>query len=98
MRSGGVLLAARDLERTKTFYQEVLGLEVVADYGTNVALTGGLSLQMLGSWAEALGKGPADIAFGGDTGEVYFVAEDYDAVLKALREHPDVELVHPPME
>ena len=42
------LLAVRDMERSKTFYREVLGLHVVMDFGANVTLTGGLCLQNTG--------------------------------------------------
>ncbi len=97
MKMGSPLFAVRDQEQSKRFYREVLGLEVEADYGANVVLTGGLSLQTLESWAEFLGKDASDVAFGGDDAEIYFEEEDYDAFLKTLKERR-VELVHPPLE
>ncbi len=33
------------MEQSKQFYQEVLGMKVLEDFGANVALEGGLFLQ-----------------------------------------------------
>ena len=35
------LIAVRNIEKAKQFYHDVLGLEIVADFGANVTLTGG---------------------------------------------------------
>ena len=56
MRYRNPLLVVRDLERSKAFYRKVLGLRVVADFGANVTLTGGVCLQTLESWAGFIGK------------------------------------------
>lgn len=52
MKLKNPLLAVRDMERSKTFYREVLGLHVVMDFGANVTLTGGLCLQTLDTWTD----------------------------------------------
>lgn len=96
LKPGGALSAVRDLKRSLAFYCEVLGLEVVSDFGANVVLTGGLSLQTLDTWAEFLGS--SDIRFGGNDAEMYYVAEDFDAFLDTLKEHSETELVCPPLE
>lgn len=98
MRAGGPLLVVRDMKRSLEFYQRVLGLEIVNDFGTNVVLSGGLALQTLDSWAGFLGKAPGDIRFGGDDAELYFEAEDFDAFWKTLQDLPEAELVHPALE
>lgn len=98
MKVGGPLFAVRDMKKSLEFYRGVLGLEVVNDFGANVELTGGLSLQTLDTWASFLGKPPADIRFGGDDVELYIEAEDFDAFLKTLQDFPEAELVHPPLE
>ena len=56
MKLKNPLLAVWDMERSKAFYQEVLGLHVVMDFGANMTLTGGLCLQTLETWAGFLGK------------------------------------------
>lgn len=96
LKTGGPLFAVRDLKASLRFYREVLGLEVASDFGANVVLTGGLSLQTLESWAGFLQNAP--VRFGGNDGEMYYVAEDFDAFLGVLKAHPEVELVCPPVE
>ena len=98
LKAGGPLFAVRDMARSLAFYREVLGLEVVNDFGANKVLTGGLSLQTLETWAEFLDKQTGDIRFGGNDAEMYYVADDYDAFLTILKDHPEADLVRPPVE
>ena len=44
MKYTGTLIAVKDMEKSKQFYHDVLGMEVAADFGANVTLTGGLVL------------------------------------------------------
>ena len=98
LKAGGPLLAVRDMKASLRFYQDVLGLEVVQDFGANVVLTGGLSLQTLETWAQFLDKAPDDIRFRGNDAEMYYVADDFDAFLTILKDHPEADLVRPPVE
>ena len=98
LKAGGPLFTVRDMERALAFYRDVLGLEVVHDFGANVVLAGGLSLQTLETWAEFLDKPAEDIRFGGNDAEMYYVAEDFDAFLGVLKDHPETKLVRPPVE
>ena len=98
LKAGGPLFAVRDMQRALAFYREVLGLEVINDFGANVVLAGGLSLQTLETWAEFLDKPMEDIRFGGNDAEMYYVAEDFDAFLGILKGHPEIKLVRPPQE
>ena len=50
MKYTGTLIAVKDMEKSKQFYHDVLGMEVAAHFGTNVTLTGGLVLQTLETW------------------------------------------------
>ncbi|SFP72648.1 Glyoxalase-like domain-containing protein [Oscillibacter sp. PC13] len=98
MKLENTLLAVRDLQGSLEFYRNILGLEAINVYGASAVLSGGLSLQTLEAWAECLEKRPEEIAFDGNADELCFVAEDFDAFLKILKSHPEVELVRPPME
>ena len=98
LTGGGPLFAVRDRETSLDFYRKILGLEVVNDFGANVVLTGGLSLQTLNTWASFLEKPSEEIRFGGNDAEMYYVADDFDAFLNLLKDHPEVELVHSPVE
>jgi len=50
MKYAGTLIAVKDMEISKRFYHDVLGLDVAADFGANVMLDGGIFLQTLDSW------------------------------------------------
>ena len=96
LKAGGPLFAVQNMKASLRFYQDVLGLEVLNDFGANVVLTGGLSLQTLESWTGFLDNAP--VRFGGNDAEMYYVAEDFDAFLGVLKAHPEAELVCPPVE
>lgn len=95
MEYSGVLLAVRDMERSKRFYDELLGLKVADDFGACVALIGGVSLQTLESWREFLQKADGEIRLGGNDGELYFEEDDMDSLLQKLAAWPGLEYVHP---
>ncbi len=89
------LLAVTDMERSLAFYESVLGLQVVLDFGANKTLTGGLCLQTLDSWREFI-DGKA-VSFGGGDGEIYFEEDDFDDFAQRLETHA-VQYVHPVKE
>lgn len=45
MKYNGVLIAVSDMENSRRFYRDVLGLKAVEDFGANVTLEGGIFLQ-----------------------------------------------------
>lgn len=56
MKLKNVLIVVKDIERSKKFYRDLFGLEVVLDSGENVILTEGLVLQEEGLWKETIHK------------------------------------------
>ncbi|MBQ4134253.1 MAG: glyoxalase [Methanocorpusculum sp.] len=90
------LLVVKDMDAAKAFYAEVLGLSVEQDFGANVTLTGGLSLQTEASWKEFLSAD--EVSFGGCDAEIYFEEDNYDAFLKRLSALSNICYVHPPLE
>ena len=98
MNYGGTLLVVKDLDRSKRFYREVLGQEVIVDFGANVTLTGGFSLQTLDTWTGFIGKREREILFGANAGELYFEEEDFDGFLQRLQGMDGVDYVHPVVE
>ena len=50
LRLKNILIVVRDLERSRSFYRELFGLETVRDGDGNVILTEGLVLQEASSW------------------------------------------------
>lgn len=54
MRLKNVLIVVDDVERSKKFYRDLFGLNVVLDNGGNVILTEGLVLQDKKLWQDSL--------------------------------------------
>ncbi|MCM1566176.1 MAG: VOC family protein [Dehalobacter sp.] len=92
------LIAVRDMEKAKQFYYDVLGLEVVADFGANVTLTGGIVLQTVDSWQGFIHKPYEEIIFGNNACELYFEEDDIDAFAAKLNRINNIEYVHPLLE
>ena len=98
MKLKNPMLIVQDMDKSKTFYREVLGLRTVTDLGANAVLTGGLSLQTEESWLEFIGCEKGDITYGGKNSEVYFEEDDFDRFVSKLEKRADVKLVHPVYE
>ena len=82
MRLKNILIVVEDMERSKKFFKEVLGLDVIRDFNTNVILTQGLVLQERKSWEQTI---EAQVNYGGEDMVLYF--EEYD--LEAFQEKLD---------
>jgi catechol 2,3-dioxygenase-like lactoylglutathione lyase family enzyme len=97
MKYTSTLIVVKDMEKSKTFYHDVLGLEVVSDFGANVTLTGGISLQTADTWKSFIHRQERDIIFGNNAGELYFEEDDIDAFVEKLNSF-DIDYVHPLIE
>lgn len=89
------MLVVTDIDRSVEFYNKVLGLRVIADFGANKTLTGGLSLQTVETYREFIET--ENITFGGNSFEIYFEEDDFDRFLDSL-ENCGIEYVHPVKE
>ena len=89
------MLVVTDIDKSVEFYNKVLGLRVVADFGANKTLTGGLSLQTAETYREFIEND--NITFGGNSFEIYFEEDDFDCFLERL-ENCGIEYVHPVKE
>lgn len=98
MKYEGTMIVVKDIERSKRFYQEVLGLEVVKDFGANVTLTGGVILQTLNAWKGFIQKQDSQILFENNAAELYFEEDEMDAFLEKLQQIPHIEYVNPVIE
>lgn len=82
------------MQKSIQFYQEVLGMEVIADFGANVTLTGGIALQTIDTWKDFIQKQKNQIAFGNHAMELYFEEDDMDSFIKKLEGMPNITYVH----
>ena len=95
MQYKGTLLVISDMEESKKFYQDLLGMHVVGDFGANVQLENGLFLQTKDTWEKIITY--KDIKLNHNAGELYFETQDMDAFLTLL-ELFQVEFVNEPKE
>lgn len=95
MKLKNPMLVVTDIDRSVEFYNKVLGLRVVADFGANKTLTGGLSLHTAETYREFIEN--ENITFGGNSFEIYFEEDDFDRFLERL-ENCCIEYVHPVKE
>ncbi|MBP5224517.1 MAG: GNAT family N-acetyltransferase [Lachnospiraceae bacterium] len=85
------LIAVKDIEKSKRFYQDVLGLGVVDDFGANVTLEGGIALQTLDTWQSFIRTD--QIVLQNNAGELYFEEDDLDGFCERLRAF-EIRYVH----
>ena len=95
MKYIGVLIAVSDMENSRRFYHDVLGLKVLEDFGANVTLEGGIFLQTLDTWKMFIHTD--QILLPNHAGELYFEEEDIERFCKRLASL-DVRYVHPLFE
>lgn len=98
MKFKNPLLVVSDMEKSKEFYKEVLGLRTIMNFGANVTLTGGVSLQTKESWESFIGKSGNDITFNGNDAELYFEEDDFGKFIDKLSKIKYIEYVHPVLE
>ncbi len=95
MKYTSTLIAVSDMEKSKQFYHDVLGMNVVADFGANVTLDGGLVMQTLDTWKSFIRTDK--VILPNNAGELYFEDEDLDAFCDHLKQF-DIRYVHPLFE
>ena len=50
------LIVAKNMDKAKQFYHDVLGLGVISDFGANVFLTSGIARQTVDTWKQFIHK------------------------------------------
>jgi catechol 2,3-dioxygenase-like lactoylglutathione lyase family enzyme len=98
MKYAGTLIVVKDMGKSKRFYHDVLGLDVTADFGANVTLTGGIGLQTMDSWKAFIHKQDHELIFKNNVCELYFEEDDIDNFVAKLSKRADIEYVHPLFE
>ena len=92
MKLKNILVVVKDIEKSKQFYHDLFGLEVVLDNGGNMILTEGLVLQDETIWKEFLGK---DIISEHNSCELYFEEKDIEAFVEKLEKlYPSIQYVN----
>lgn len=92
MQYKSTLIVVRDMEISRRFYQDVLGLKVVNDFGANVELEGGIALQTVISWQRFINR--SAVTFGGNASEIYFEEPELGRFVEHLKGF-EIKYVHP---
>ncbi|MBO4330630.1 MAG: VOC family protein [Oscillospiraceae bacterium] len=92
MRLKNVLIVVKDIERSRQFYHDLFGLELVLDNDGNMILTEGLVLQEDKYWTEFLGR---EIIPENNSSELYFEESDIEGFVEKLESYyPEVRYVN----
>ena len=95
MKLKNYLIVVKDIEKSRKYYQDLFGLEMLQDNDGNMILSDGLVLQEEKYWRTFLGK---DVIPQSNACELYFEEEDVDAFYEKLKTlYPETEFVNLPM-
>ena len=96
MRLKNILIVVKDIERSRRFYHDLFGLELIADHDGNMVLTEGLVLQEESAWKEFTGK---EVIPENNASELYFEETDLESFAAKLEAYdPPVTYVNQWME
>lgn len=88
------LLAVKNVNVSKQFYEELFDQKVVLDFGRNVTFSGGFAIQEDFAWLTDL---PAEsVLEKSNNMELYFEVDDFNAFVQRLKEYGNIEYVHQP--
>ena len=92
MRLKNILIVVKDIEKSRKFYHDLFGIELVLDNDGNMILTEGLVLQDEKIWKSFLDR---DIVPKSNSCELYFEEQDIKAFIEKLeRLYPEIEYVN----
>ena len=92
MKLKNILIVVNDIDKSKQFYHDLFGLDMILDNGGNMILTEGLVLQDEKIWKEFVKK---DIIQESNACELYFEEEHIEEFVDKLdRLYPDTKYVN----
>ena len=84
MKLKNILIVVKDIERSRRFYQDMFGLEMILDNDGNMIMTEGLVLQEEEYWKAFLGS---DIIPENNASELYFEEPDIEGFSERLKKN-----------
>ena len=92
MKLKNTLIVVKDIEKSRQFYHDLFGLEMLVDNDGNMILTEGLVLQEEKYWKKFLGK---EIIAENNASELYFEESDIEGFVQKLENaYPQVKYVN----
>ena len=96
MKLKNILIVVKDIEKSKKFYHDLFGLNVVLDNDGNMILTEGLVLQDKAIWEKFTGR---EIIPENNASELYFEESDIEGFVEKLEKlYPNTVYVNRLME
>ena len=89
------LIVVENIKESREFYENVLGLQVIEDYGENVVFEGSFAIHLKEHYQKLI-KG-RDITFRSNSFELYFEDNDISSLYVKLKS-VNVDFVHEPQE
>ncbi len=96
MKFSCTLIAVKDINASRQFYENLFNLKVEFDFGINIAFDCGLALQQDFDWLTTIPK--SEIAEKSNNFELCFEEEDFDGFLVKLKAYPNMKYVHDVIE
>ena len=95
MKLKNILIVVKDIEKSRQFYHDLFGIDMVLDNDGNMILTESLVLQDEKIWRSFLDR---DIIPKSNSCELYFEEQDIESFVEKLeRLYPSIEYVNPLM-
>ena len=92
MKLKNILIVVKDIEKSRKFYHDLFGLDLVLDNDGNMILTEGLVLQDEKIWKSFLDR---DIVPKSNSCELYFEEQDIESFVEKLESlYPTIEYVN----
>lgn len=92
MRLKNILIVVKDIEKSRKFYHDLFGIDLVLDNDGNMILTQGLVLQDEKIWKSFLDR---EIVPKSNSCELYFEEQDIESFARKLeRLYPQIEYVN----
>lgn len=92
MKLKNILIVVKDVEKSRQFYHDLFGLDMILDNDGNMILTEGLVLQDEKIWKSFLEK---DVIPKSNSCELYFEEPDIEAFIEKLENmYPSVQYVN----
>lgn len=77
------LLVVSDIQRSRSFYEDLLGLKVIVDFGENITFQGDFAIHLKSHYQKLIDN--KEIQHGGNNFEIYFEEDDLEGIVQLLK-------------
>jgi len=77
------LLVVSDIQRSRSFYEDLLGLKVIVDFGENITFHGDFAIHLKSHYQKLIDN--KEIQHGGNNFEIYFEEDDLEGIVQLLK-------------